>query len=116
MHVTGWQYENINEILINWPPLRQLINYIQERFTFLVLLCWPAIIWLVCRVIVWLTDGIMTLLGKPLEHSFTVYLQLCMTLSTLLKISVTWVLLLFILFSMVMGFTWLLRRVMNRNK
>ena len=104
------------KILINWPPLRQLIKYIQERFTFLVLLCWPAIIWLVCRVIVWLTDGIMTLLGKPLEHSFTVYLQLCMTLSTLLKISVTWVLLLFILFSMVMGFTWLLRRVMNRNK
>ena len=26
------------KILINWPPLRQLINYIRERFTFLVLL------------------------------------------------------------------------------
>ncbi|CAM3241902.1 hypothetical protein SB6411_05173 [Klebsiella spallanzanii] len=104
------------KILINWPPLRQLINYIQERFTFLVLLCWPAIIWLVCRVIVWLTDGVMTLLGKPLEHSFTVYLQPFMTLSTLLRISVSWVLLLFILFSMAMGFTWLLRRFMNRNK
>ncbi|MEN0615734.1 hypothetical protein ABK730_03850 [Klebsiella indica] len=104
------------KILINCPPLRQLIIYIQERFTFLVLLCWPAIIWLVCRVLVWLTDGVMTLLGKPVDHSFTVYLQPFMTLNTLLRISVSWVLLLFILFSMAMGFTWLLRRFMNRNK
>ncbi|MGM1331767.1 hypothetical protein ACS0TW_39045, partial [Klebsiella michiganensis] len=29
------------KFLINWPPLRQLIHYIRERFTFLVLLCWP---------------------------------------------------------------------------
>lgn len=35
------------KILLNWSPLRQLFTYIQERFTFLVLLCWPAIIWLV---------------------------------------------------------------------
>jgi hypothetical protein len=39
-----------------------------------------------------------------------------MTLSALLRISVSWVLLLFILFSMAMGFTWALRRFMNRHK
>ncbi|MDU4231961.1 MAG: hypothetical protein E7I02_29030, partial [Klebsiella grimontii] len=44
------------------------------------------------------------------------YLQPLMTLSALLRISVSWVLLLFILFSMAMGFTWALRRFMNRNK
>lgn len=104
------------KILINWPPLRQLINYTRERFTFLVLLCWPAIIWLVCRALVWLTDGLMALLGKPSDHSFTVYLQPLMTLNALLRISVSWVLLLFILFSMAMGFTWVLRRLMNRNR
>ena len=91
-------------------------DYIRERFTFLVLLCWPAIIWLVCRALVWLTDGLMALLGKPTDHSFTVYLQPLMTLSALLRISVSWVLLLFILFSMAMGFTWALRRFMNRHK
>ena len=58
------------KFLINWPPLRQPINYIRERFTFLVLLCWPAIIWLVCRALVWLTDGLMVLLGKPTEHLY----------------------------------------------
>jgi len=104
------------KFLINWPPLRQLIHYIRERFTFLVLLCWPAIIWLVCRALVWLTDGLMVLLGKPTDHSFTVYLQPLMTLSALLRISVSWVLLLFILFSMAMGVTWALRRFMNRHK
>lgn len=77
------------KFLINWPPLRQLIHYIRERFTFLVLLCWPAIIWLVCRALVWLTDGLMALLGKPTDHSFTVYLQPLMTLSALLRISVS---------------------------
>jgi hypothetical protein len=54
--------------------------------------------------------------GKPTDHSFTVYLQPLMTLSALLRISVSWVLLLFILFSMAMGFTWALRRFMNRHK
>lgn len=106
----------VMKMLINWPPLRQLINYIQERFTFLVLLCWPAIIWLVCWLLVWLTESVMTMLGKSVDHSFTVNLQPFMTLSTLLRISVSWVLLLFILFSMAMGFTWLLRRFMNRKK
>jgi hypothetical protein len=104
------------KILINWPSLRQFTNYIRQRFTFLVLLCWPAIIWLVCRTLVWLTDGLMVLLGKATDHSFTLYLQPLMTLSALLRISVSWVLLLFILFSMAMGFTWLLRRFINHNK
>jgi hypothetical protein len=52
------------KILLNWSPLRQLFTYIQERFTFLVLLCWPAIIWLFCRVGVWLTDNVYELLGN----------------------------------------------------
>ncbi|MFK3708442.1 hypothetical protein EDF73_106309 [Raoultella sp. BIGb0138] len=101
--------------LLNWSPLRQLIRGIQERFTFLVLLCWPAIIWLVCRLFVWLTDSALDLMGRSAARSFTVYLQPYMTLSTLLRISLSWVALLFILFGMAMGFTWLLRRFMNRN-
>ncbi|EKJ9785092.1 hypothetical protein R5M28_004526 [Klebsiella aerogenes] len=102
--------------LLNWPPLRQIVTYIQERFTFLVLLCWPAIIWLFCRVGVWLTDSTYQLLGKSPAHSFTVYLQPFMTPGTLLRISISWVVLLFILFSMAMAFTWGLRRFMNRHK
>lgn len=108
--------ENRNEILLNWSPLRQLFTYIQERFTFLVLLCWPAIIWLFCRVGVWLTDNVYELLGKSPAQSFTVYLQPFMTPGTLLRISISWVVLLFILFSMAMAFTWGLRRFMNRHK
>ena len=38
-----------------------------------------------------------------------------MTFSALVRISLSWVVLLFILFSMAMGFTWLLRRVINRK-
>lgn len=116
MQVIGWQYENRNEILLNWSPLRQLFTYIQERFTFLVLLCWPAIIWLFCRVGVWLTDNVYELLGKSPAQSFTVYLQPFMTPGTLLRISISWIVLLFILFSMAMAFTWGLRRFMNRHK
>ncbi|MGX2008877.1 hypothetical protein ACWIVX_03315, partial [Enterobacter asburiae] len=48
-------------------------------------------------------------------ESFTVYLQPLMTFSALVRISLSWVVLLFILFSMAMGFTWLLRRVINRK-
>lgn len=108
--------ENRKKILLNWLPLRQLFTYIQERFTFLVLLCWPAIIWLFCRVGVWLTDNVYELLGKSPAQSFTVYLQPFMTPGTLLRISISWVVLLFILFSMAMAFTWGLRRFMNRHK
>ncbi len=86
------------KILLTWSPLRQLLTYIQERFTFLVLLCWPAIIWLFCRVGVWLTDNVYELLGSS-PPSFTVYLQPFMTPGTLLRISISWVVLLFILFS-----------------
>ncbi|EPV9607055.1 hypothetical protein ACWBAV_005516 [Klebsiella pneumoniae] len=82
----------------------------------LVLLCWPAIIWLFCRVGVWLTDNVYELLGKSPAQSFTVYLQPFMTPGTLLRISISWVVLLFILFSMAMAFTWGLRRFMNRHK
>jgi hypothetical protein len=57
----------------------------------------------------------MLLMGKPVSESFTVYLQPLMTFSALVRISLSWVVLLFILFSMAMGFTWLLRRVMNRK-
>ncbi|ENR5419825.1 TPA: hypothetical protein L9Q42_005376, partial [Klebsiella pneumoniae] len=49
-------------------------------------------------------------------QSFTVYLQPFMTPGTLLRISISWVVLLFILFSMAMAFTWGLRRFMNRHK
>lgn len=35
---------------------------------------------------------------------------------TLLRISISWIVLLFILFSMAMAFTWGLRRFMNRHK
>lgn len=77
------------KILLNWSPLRQLFTYIQERFTFLVLLCWPAIIWLFCRVGVWLTDNVYELLGKSPAQSFTVYLQPFMTPGTLLRISIS---------------------------
>ncbi len=98
------------KILLNWSPLRQLFTYIQERFTFLVLLCWPAIIWLFCRVGVWLMDNVYELLGKSPAQSFTVYLQPFMTPGTLLRISISWIVLLFILFSMAMAFTWGLRR------
>ena len=73
------------KILLNWSPLRQLFTYIQERFTFLVLLCWPAIIWLFCRVGVWLMDNVYELLGKSPAQSFTVYLQPFMTPGTLLR-------------------------------
>lgn len=104
------------KILLNWSPLRQLFTYIQERFTFLVLLCWPAIIWLFCRGGVWLTDNVYELLGKSPAESFTVYLQPFMTPGTLLRISISWIVLLFILFSMAMAFTWGLRRFMNRHK
>lgn len=104
------------KILLNWSPLRQLFTYIQERFTFLVLLCWPAIIWLLCRVGVWLMDNVYELLGKSPAQSFTVYLQPFMTPGTLLRISISWIVLLFILFSMAMAFTWGLRRFMNRHK
>ena len=107
MLVLGWQMRIEMKILLNWSPLRQLFTYIQERFTFLVLLCWPAIIWLFCRV---------ELLGKSPAQSFTVYLQPFMTPGTLLRISISWVVLLFILFSMAMAFTWGLRRFMNRHK
>ncbi len=71
MLVLGWQMRIEMKILLNWSPLRQLFTYIQERFTFLVLLCWPAIIWLFCRVGVWLTDNVYELLGKitrPVLH------------------------------------------------
>ena len=104
------------KILLNWSPLRQLFTYIQERFTFLVLLCWPAIIWLFCRVGVWLMDNVYELLGKSPAQSFTVYLQPFMTPGTLLRISISWIVLLFILSSMAMAFTWGLRRFMNRHK
>ncbi len=104
------------KILLNWSPLRRLFTYLQERFTFLVLLCWPAIIWLFCRVGVWLTDNLYELLGKSPAQSFTVYLQPFMTHGTLLRISISWVVLLFILFSMAMAFTWGLRHFMNRHK
>ncbi|AJF71494.1 MULTISPECIES: hypothetical protein [Raoultella] len=104
------------KILLGWPPLRRLTRYVQERLTFLVLLCWPAIIWLACRVCVWLADSAYMLMDKPLSDSFTVYLQPLMTFGTLVRISVSWVVLLFILFSMAMGFTWLLRRVINSKK
>lgn len=103
------------KILLKWSPLRQFIRYLQERFTFLVLLCWPAIIWVACRVCVWAVDSVMLLMGKPLSESFTVYLQPLMTFSALVRISLSWVVLLFILFGMAMGFTWLLRRVINRK-
>ncbi len=116
MQVIGWQMRIEMKILLNWSPLRQLFTYIQERFTFLVLLCWPAIIWLFCRVGVWLTDNVYELLGKSPAQSFTVYLQPFMTPGTLLRISISWVVLLFILFSMAMAFTWGLRRFMNRHK
>jgi hypothetical protein len=116
MQVLGWQMRIEMKILLNWSPLRQLFTYIQERFTFLVLLCWPAIIWLFCRVGVWLTDNVYELLGKSPAQSFTVYLQPFMTPGTLLRISISWVVLLFILFSMAMAFTWGLRRFMNRHK
>lgn len=116
MLVLGWQMRIEMKILLNWSPLRQLFTYIQERFTFLVLLCWPAIIWLFCRVGVWLTDNVYELLGKSPAQSFTVYLQPFMTPGTLLRISINWVVLLFILFSMAMAFTWGLRRFMNRHK
>ena len=112
MLVLGWQMRIEMKILLNWSPLRQLFTYIQERFTFLVLLCWPAIIWLFCRVGVWLTDNVYELLGKSPAQSFTVYLQPFMTPGTLLRISISWVVLLFILFSMAMAFTWGLRRFM----
>lgn len=79
MQVLGWQMRIEMKILLNWLPLRQLFTYIQERFTFLVLLCWPAIIWLFCRVGVWLTDNVYELLGKSPAQSFTVYLQPFMT-------------------------------------
>ena len=101
--------------LLTWSPLRPLISYLQERFTFLVLLCWPAIIWVVCRGCVWAIESVLLLMGKPLSESFTVHLQPLMTFSALVRISLSWVALLFILFSMAMGFTWLLRRVMNRK-
>ncbi len=71
----------------------------------LVLLCWPAIIWVACRVCVWAVDSVMLLMGKPVSESFTVYLQPLMTFSALVRISLSWVVLLFILFSMAMGFT-----------
>ena len=116
MLVLGWQMRIEMKILLNWSPLRQLFTYIQERFTFLVLLCWPAIIWLFCRVGVWLTDNVYELLGKSPAQSFTMYLQPFMTPGTLLRISISWVVLLFILFSMAMAFTWGLRRFMNRHK
>ncbi len=116
MLVLGWQMRIEMKILLNWSPLRQLFTYIQERFTFLVLLCWPAIIWLFCRVGVWLIDNVYELLGKSPAQSFTVYLQPFMTPGTLLRISISWVVLLFILFSMAMAFTWGLRRFMNRHK
>ncbi len=45
----------------------------------LVLLCWPAIIWVACRVCVWAVDSVMLLMGKPVSESFTVYLQPLMT-------------------------------------
>ena len=105
MLVLGWQMRIEMKILLNWSPLRQLFTYIQERFTFLVLLCWKAIIWLFCRVGVWLTDNVYELLGKSPAQSFTVYLQPFMTPGTLLRISISWVVLLFILFSMAMAFT-----------
>lgn len=47
----------------------------------------------------------MLLMGKPVSESFTVYLQPLMTFSALVRISLSWVVLLFILFSMAMGFT-----------
>jgi hypothetical protein len=62
-----------------------------------------------------LVDGGLMLMGKPVSESFTVYLQPLMTFSALVRISLSWVVLLFILFSMAMGFTWLLRRVINRK-
>ena len=65
---------------------------------------------------VWLTDNVYELLGKSPAQSFTVYLQPFMTPGTLLRISISWVVLLFILFSMAMAFTWGLRRFMNRHK
>ncbi len=71
----------------------------------MVLLCWPAIIWVACRVCVWAVDSVMLLMGKPVSESFTVYLQPLMTFSALVRISLSWVVLLFILFSMAMGFT-----------
>ena len=98
-----------------FSPLRHFVSYIQERFTFLVLLCWPAIIWLVCRICVWAADALLALLGNPFSRPFTVYLRPFMTLDTLLRISLSWVALLFILFAMAMGFTWLLHRYMNRK-
>jgi hypothetical protein len=79
----------------------------------LVLLCWPAIIWLLVGC-VWAVDSVMLLMGKPLSESFTVYLQPLMTFSALVRISLSWVVLLFILFGGD-GFTWLLRRVINRK-
>ena len=59
------------KILLKWSPLRRFIRYLQERFTFLVLLCWPAIIWVACRVCVWAVDSVMLLMGKPVSESFT---------------------------------------------
>lgn len=82
------------KILLKWSPLRRFIRYLQERFTFLVLLCWPAIIWVACRVCVWAVDSAMLLMGKPVSESFTVYLQPLMTFSALVRISLSWVVLL----------------------
>jgi hypothetical protein len=56
-------------------------------------------------------DNLYELLGKSPAQSFTVYLQPFMTPGTLLRISISWVVLLFILFSMAMAFTWGLRRL-----
>lgn len=93
------------KILLNWSPLRQLFTYIQERFTFLVLLCWPAIIWLFCRVGVWLTDNVYELLGKSPAQVVHRLPAAVYDPGTLLRISISWVVLLFILFSMAMAFT-----------
>ena len=104
------------KILLNWSSLRQLLTYIQESFTFPVLLCWPGIICLFCRVGGWLTDNVYELLGKSSAQSFPVYLQPFMPPGPLLRISISWFVFLFILFSMAMAFPWGLRLFMNRHK
>lgn len=98
--VIGWQYENRNENPVALTGSLRLALHLpsQERLPFLVL---PKLASDNLAVLpgrgVWLTNNLYELLQKSPAQSFTVYLQPFIIPGTLLRISISWVVLLFIL-------------------
>lgn len=95
--------------------IQQIAISLRPYLTFLLLLCWPAIIWFFFRGCIWVAEYFMYLTGKPLEQSVIRYIQGLITIDMLIDISVSWVVLLLILFILVISISWLLRKLVSHN-